>query len=184
MLAKIAVTVLAIVVVLAVVVALRPSEFRIARSRVIAAPASVIYAQLADLHAWARWMPFDEMDPTVTKTFAGPATGVGSSYEYRGEKIGTGRMTITGLTPDRRVDVLAEFVKPMVARNEVAFTLEPRAGSTTVTWAMTGRNDFIGKAFGLFVDIDKMVGKDFERGLANLGRVAEQNLRAIDVAAR
>lgn len=177
MLLKLAFTALAIVVVLLVVVALRPAAFRVARSRIVTAPADVVFAQIANLHAWERWMPFDAMDPTVVKTFSGPATGVGSSYHYRGQKIGEGRMTIIALVPGHRVDVRAEFVTPMRATNRVELALRRVASGVEVTWAMNGTHSFVGKAFSFVLDIDAMVGKDFERGLENLGRVAEAEAR-------
>jgi len=172
MLIKIAVGLLIVVTLLVVVIASRPSAFRIARSLTIAAPANVIFALLADFHRWGTWSPYDKLDPDTRKSFEGAASGVGAIYHYIGAKIGEGRMTITESEPATRLAIRAEFIKPFAAINEILFTLEPTAGGTSVTWAMTGHNNFAFKAFSLFVNVDQMIGKEFETGLADLAVVA------------
>jgi hypothetical protein len=129
---------------------------------------------MADLHQWKDWVTYDRMDPKMVRTFSGPEQGVGSSYHFAGPKIGEGRMSIAALEHDRRVGVTAEFIKPFTATNLVEFTINPAApGNVVVTWAISGRNTFVTKAFSLFVNMDKMMGRDFETGLAELKRITE-----------
>jgi uncharacterized protein YndB with AHSA1/START domain len=173
MLVKIGLGVLALVAVLLVVIATRPAAFRIERSATIAAPPEVVYAQIEDLHRWERWNPFEKGDASLRKTFEGSPAGVGSAYHYVSDHQGEGRMTLTDLQPQRRVGVRAEFIKPMAATHDIEFTLRPAPGGVTVTWAMSGRNPFLGKAVSLFVDMDRMVGGQFEQGLADLKRLSE-----------
>ena len=178
MLAKIGLGVLVLVAVLLVVIATRPAAFRIERSATIAAPAEVVYAQIGDLHRWERWNPFEKGDASMRKTFEGSPAGVGSAYHYVSDHAGEGRMTLTDLRPNQRVGVRAQFIKPMAATNDIEFTLKPAAGGVTVTWAMSGRNPFLGKAVSLFVNMDRMVGGQFEKGLADLKQVSEAEARS------
>lgn len=173
MLAKIGLGALALVAILLVVIATRPAAFRIERSATIAAPAEVVFAQIEDLHRWERWNPFEKGDASMRKTFEGSPAGIGSAYHYVSDHSGEGRMTLTDLQPNRRVGVRAEFIKPLAATNDVEFTLRPGPQGVTVTWAMSGRNPFLGKAISLFINMDRMVGGQFEQGLADLKRLSE-----------
>ena len=177
MLIKILFVVAAVVVVLAVTIATRPSAFRIQRSVIISAPARVVFAHLEDFHRWSEWSPYEKLDPAAQKSYSGPATGPGSAFHYVGKKLGEGRMTVTGVRPNELVAVRAEFIKPFAATNQIEFTLTPApaARGVRVTWAMSGNNNFVFKAFGLVVNIDRMLGKEFESGLADLKRVSEQD---------
>ncbi|HEX8831211.1 MAG TPA: SRPBCC family protein [Longimicrobium sp.] len=177
MLAKIGIGAAVLLVVLLIAIATRPATFAVRRSAVIAAPAEVVYAQIQDLHRWPAWMTYDRMDPAIRRTYEGPAQGVGAAYHYVSDKVGEGRMTITELRPHERVAVEARFIKPMAATNQVEFTLAPAQGGTRVTWAISGRNTFMSKAFSLFVNLDRMIGRDFETGLADLKRVSENEAR-------
>ena len=175
MVLKIALTILAVVVVLVAVIAARPAAFRVARSTIIAAPADVVFAQLNDFHRWLAWSPYEKIDPAMTRSFEGPGAGVGAVYQYAGDrKVGKGRLTLIESQPNRRVAIRAEFLEPFVATNLIELTLEPRAEGVAVTWAMSGNNTFIFKAFSLLVNVDRMVGGEFERGLADLKRVSEE----------
>jgi hypothetical protein len=109
-------------------------------------------------------------------SYLGAPSGTGSTFHYVGKKAGEGRMTITDVRPNELVAIRAQFVAPMKATNQIAFTLKPAPGGVIVTWAMNGRNNFVFKAFGLVVNVDKLVGKDFENGLAALKRVSEQQV--------
>ncbi|MBM4384588.1 MAG: SRPBCC family protein [Deltaproteobacteria bacterium] len=154
-------------------VATRPSEFRIERSTTIAAPSEIVFEEIDDFRRWAAWSPWEKMDPAMKREYSGPASGVGATYHWIGnEQVGEGRMTIVESAP-ARVAIRLEFVTPMKATNDVTLELGPAAGGTDVTWAMTGKNDFMAKAAGLFMDVDAMVGADFERGLADLTKVVE-----------
>jgi hypothetical protein len=154
-------------------VASRPSEFRIERATTIAAPGALVFEELNDFRRWAAWSPWEKLDPAMKREYAGPPAGVGATYHWVGnDEVGEGRMTITESAP-ARVGIRLEFIAPMQATNDVTFELGPAAGGTDVTWAMTGHNDFMAKAAGLFMDIDALVGADFARGLADLTQVVE-----------
>jgi hypothetical protein len=156
-------------VALAGYIATRPSDFRIARSRVVAAPPDVVHAYVNDFRTWSRWSPWEALDPAMKRELSGPATGPGASYAWWGNaKAGEGRMTITDSRPPHGVTIRLEFVKPWKATNTAQFDFAPSGAGTSVTWAMSGRNGFAAKAFSLFMDVDRLVGSEFERGLANL----------------
>jgi uncharacterized protein YndB with AHSA1/START domain len=174
MLKKILAFVVAAVALLLAVIATRPADFKVERSRTVAAPPAVVYDQIADFGRWAAWSPWAKLDPAMKATVSGAPAAVGHGYAWAGnDKVGEGRMTIAALEPGRRVDIRLEFQKPMAAENPTTFALAPEGAGTRVTWTMTGHNGFVGRAFTLFMDMDKMVGGDFERGLASLQGVAE-----------
>ena len=169
MLMRMLVVVVATVAVVAVVVARQPSEFRVVRSAVIPAPPAVVFEQINDLRKWDAWSPWEKVDPTMKKTFAGPSAGVGASFSWVGNsEVGEGRLTIVDSRAPERVGIRLDMVKPIAASNAVEFTLVPEGAHTRVTWSMTGQNGFVSKAIGLVIDMDRMVGGQFERGLANL----------------
>ena len=157
-----------------ILVLTRPADFRLTRSTIIAAPPAVVFAQVNDFHQWQAWSPWAKMDPNAMNTFEGPPQGVGSKFSWAGNnKVGAGSMTITESRPSDLVQLRLEFIRPFTATNRTEFTFQPQDGKTLVTWTMTGQNNFIAKAFSLFMDCEKMVGPDFEKGLANLKAVAE-----------
>lgn len=163
---------------LAAFVATRPAEFRIARSRTLAAPPSVVHAYVNDFRKWSEWSPFERLDPAMKKEFSGPPAGPGAVYAWSGNaKAGQGRMTILDSRPAQSVTIRLEFFKPWTATNTAQFDFVPDGPGTTVTWAMTGRNNFMAKAFSLAFDMDKMLGADFERGLANLDAATAAPMR-------
>lgn len=155
--------------------ATRPSSFRVQRSTAIKAPPEKIFPFIDDFHAWTAWSPYEKIDPALKRTYAGAPRGQGAVYEWEGNnKVGRGRMEITGSAPPGRVTIALHFMKPFEARNVAEFTLEPRGDATTVTWAMHGPSPFMAKVMGIFMSMDSMVGKQFEEGLANLKAVAEK----------
>jgi hypothetical protein len=163
-----------IVVVFVAVVAMRPAEFRIWRSATIAAPAPDLFAQVNDFHNWEAWSPWAKLDPTMKQTYEGAPAGSGAIYSWAGNgKVGEGRMTVTLSHPSDLIRINLEFLKPFKATNIAEFTFKPEGNQTVVTWSMSGRNNFMLKAFGLFMNMDKMVGGDFEKGLANMKSVVE-----------
>jgi hypothetical protein len=171
-----------LVIVLAVVAVLvyaskQPPTFRIERSTRIAAPMLQVAEQIDDFRAWQKWSPWENIDPTLQRTFSGADAGVGAIYEWDSKgKAGAGRMEITEMRagPERSlISIKLDFVKPLKASNTAEFTLTPTDAGTDLTWAMFGPSLYVSKVMGLFVDIDKMVGKDFEAGLAALKRNAE-----------
>lgn len=165
-----------LVIGLVVLVACQPATFRIERSILINADAATIFPCVNDLHRWDAWSPWARRDPAMKKTFDGPAAGVGAIYAWSGNnEVGEGRMTITTSEPDAKILLKLEFLKPFPATNTTEFTFAPGKGKgrTIVTWAMTGTNNFLGKFFSLIMNMDKMVGPDFEQGLQQLKQLAE-----------
>jgi hypothetical protein len=163
-----------LVVLFIIVVATRPDSFRVTRSATVTAPAAVVFEQVNDLHKWEAWNPWLKLDPSCKMTYEGPAAGVGAGYTWVGNnKIGEGRMTITESRPNEVIRFNLEFLKPFKANNTAEFTFKPDGNQTTISWSMAGKRNFVFKAFGLFVDCDKMVGRDFEKGLADLKAAAE-----------
>jgi hypothetical protein len=174
MLKKIMIGLIVVLAIFAVVVAMQPADFRVTRSATIAAPASVVFEQVNDFHKWEAWSPWAKMDPNMKATYSGPPAGTGASYAWSGNsKVGEGRMTITESVPSQLIKINLEFLKPMKATNPTEFTFQPSGDQTNVTWTMSGRNGFISKAFCLFMNMDKMVGGDFEKGLAQIKMIAE-----------
>lgn len=171
--------VIAVVLVLVMVIALQPGEFSISRSTTMGAPPAVVFAQVNRLQNWEAWSPWAEKDPGMTSAYEGPESGEGASHAWDGNSdVGAGTLTITESTAPEQIRLRLEFKRPMAATNEVLFTFEPVDEGTKVTWTMTGENGFVGKAFGLVVDMDNMVGGDFEQGLANLKAVVEAEANA------
>jgi Polyketide cyclase / dehydrase and lipid transport len=175
MLGKLLLGLVIVVVVLAVVVATRPSTFHVERSILITASPESVFAQVNDFRSWAAWSPWEKLDPKMEKTFSGPSAGAGAIYAWNSDnrKVGQGRMTIERSDLPSSVSVKLEFIKPFTATNTVTFTMIPVATQTRTTWAMDGHNGFLGKLFHLVMNMDRMVGGDFERGLAALKSVAE-----------
>jgi hypothetical protein len=171
--------IIAIVVVVAIVALLgyaatKPSSFRYARSTVIKAPPETIFAQIEDFHRWGAWSPYEKLDPAMARTFSNPASGVGATYAWDSKgKAGVGNMKITQALAPSRLVLDLNFVKPFTAHNKAIFTLEPQGDATRVTWAMEGRAPYVAKLMGVFFNMDKMVGADFEAGLASLKAQAE-----------
>jgi hypothetical protein len=174
MLTKILVALGAIVVVFLVTVATRPSEFRVARTATIGAPAPAVFAQVNDFHRWEAWNPWAKIDPAMKHTYEGAPAGTGSIYTWRGNhEVGEGRMTITESRPSDVIRIRLEFEKPFRGTSNAEFTFKPEGDRTVVTWSMVGHNDFIAKAVHLFMDMDRMIGGNFEKGLVDMKSVLE-----------
>jgi hypothetical protein len=179
MLKKLLFGLIVIGLVFAVIVANQPSGFRVTRSMAMSAPASVVFAQVNDLHKWKAWSPWAKLDPNATETHEGPASGPGSTMRWAGNmKVGEGSMTIVESHPHDLIRFKLEFLKPMAATNTAEFTFTPQGKQTLVTWSMSGHNNFVGKAMGLVMNCDKMIGGQFETGLANLKSIVEAGKRA------
>lgn len=171
---KVLLVLAALIALFLVVVSMQPAEFTITRSTTINAPDSVIFGLVNDFHRWDAWSPWAKLDPDMKVTYGGPAAGAGATYAWTGNsKVGEGRMTILESTPSSKVRINLEFLKPFAATNLTEFTMAPGTGGTAVTWAMSGRNNFMSKAFGLVMNMDKTVGADFEKGLAQMKSAAE-----------
>jgi hypothetical protein len=174
MLKKILAVVVVLVVALLALVATRPAGFRVERSVVIEESPVALYTAVADFRTWERWSPWARLDPAQKTTFGGTATQVGATYDWAGnDKVGSGRMTVTEVHPPRQVKIKLEFIKPWPSTSETVFDLYAEKGGTRVVWTMRGDLDFMGKAMSLVSDMDKLIGPDFERGLATLKKGAE-----------
>ncbi len=175
MLFKILIGIVVVLLLLAAFIATRPSEFRITRSATIAAPPELVFAHVNDFHNWKAWSPWEKLDPELKRTYEGPSAGAGTIYSWVGNKqVGEGRMTITDSQPSEQIGIKLEFIRPFAATNATLFTFKPQGDQTLVTWSMTGQNHFCAKAFCLFMNMDKMIGGDFEKGLAEIKAVAEK----------
>ena len=178
MLVKVLIGVAGVLVLFAAVAATRPSAYHVERTLTVDASADVVFGVLNDLHQFAGVMVLfgDRLissDPTMEKAFHGPPSGVGQSFAWKGKDAGKGKLTIEESVPGRKVDMKLEFVEPMKSTATNAFTLSGAPTGTTVTWAMDGNHNFIGKALGMFMNMDRMLGSDIEKGLAQLKTVAE-----------
>ena len=171
----IAIVVLVLVAAVLIFAATRPDTFRVQRSTSIKAPPEKIFALINDLHSFNTWNPYEKKDPAMKRTYSGAASGKGAIYEWDGNKdIGQGRMEITDTSPPSKVTFQLDFIKPFEAHNIAEFKLEPAGDATNVTWAMHGPSPYVHKLMGVFFNMNKMIGKDFEDGLANLKNVAEK----------
>lgn len=162
-------------------VSLRPDTFRITRAGVIDAPPEAIYPHINDLHNWNAWSPWARLDPDAKSSFDGSPLGPGASMSWSGNnKVGAGKMTIKESSQNERIRIKLEFTKPMQAVNDVQFDLKPISDTRTeVVWTMSGHHEFMGKAMGVLMNMDKMVGGQFEQGLANLKMVVEAGAKAL-----
>src|SRR4051794_2119008 len=166
--------VIAVVAVL-VIAATKPDTFRVARSITVKAPPDKIFPLINDFRSWTTWSPYENKDPNMKRTYGPTTAGKGATYAWDGDKnVGQGRMEIMESTQPSKVAVDLQFLRPFENRCIAEFTMQPGADGTTVTWAMSGKNLFIGKVMSTFMNMDKMVGNDFEVGLANLKTLAEK----------
>lgn len=172
-LAWILVAVAGLLAALVVYAATKPGAFTLTRSTHIDAPAARIYPFIEDFRQWTRWSPWETIDPVLERKYSGAEKGVGAAYEWNGPKAGRGRMEINEVTPDSRVRLNLDFIKPFRAHNTVVFTLYERGGGTDVTWSMTGEQGLMSKVISVFMSMDKIVGRSFDDGLAAMKRVSE-----------
>ncbi len=174
MLLNISIGVAILLTIFLIVAATRPAAFRFERSITLSAPPSVALSYINDLHRWQEMSPYMALDPAARYTFAGPPAGVGASMAWVGNnKIGQGKITVIENRPDELVRMKLEFLKPFACNNTAEFTAKLVGNQTHFTWAMFGESTFMSKAMGLIVNMDKMIGSQFEEGLANLKRLAE-----------
>lgn len=164
------------VLLLAAVIQFQPARFSVTRSITLAAAPADAFAQVNDFHNWDAWSPWARLDPSMKTTFEGPTSGAGSIYRWTGDgKVGEGNMTIQESVPSSRVRIRLEFVKPFASVADTAFDFAASGAGTTVTWTMSGDNDFVSKAMCLFTGgMDRMIGPDFEKGLAQMKAVVEK----------
>ena len=153
--------------------ATRPDTFRLERSISISTPPEKVFALISDLRLFNTWNPFAAMDPTQVISYEAQTVGVGAAYSWKGDKSGAGRMEVAELMPAQRVTMKLDFSKPFEAHNRVDFSIQPQANGCHVTWTMSGPNAYFNKLMQVFFSMEKIVGGDFERGLASLKTLAE-----------
>ena len=154
--------------------ATRPDHYHVERSATIGAAPAVVFAQVNDLRRWDDWSPWAKLDPAMKLTYTGPESGKDASYAWAGnDKVGEGRMTITESEPDAHVGLRLEFIKPWTETCQSDFALASTGDATNVTWGIDGTHTYVSKIFCVFMDMDKMIGTDFEKGLAQLKTAAE-----------
>jgi hypothetical protein len=178
-LAKIVVGVAIVLILFVVVVVTRLSVYHVERKLEVAAPADRVFVVLNDLHQFLGVLvlfgsPWETIDPNMQQTFEGPAPGSGQSYAWSGKKAGKGNMAIEESVPGQKVSIKVAFEKPMASTAISTFTLAPTPTGCFVTWSMDGNHNFVGKALGVFMNMDKMLGNDIEKGLARLKTIAER----------
>jgi Polyketide cyclase / dehydrase and lipid transport len=157
-----------------VMAAMQPNDFRITRSLAMTAAAADVFPHVNDFHKWDAWSPWAKLDPAMKQTFAGAPAGAGAIYSWDGNKqVGSGRMTILDSLPSERVRIKLEFMRPFACTHTAEFTFKPEGDLTLVTWSMFGTKTFMFKAFGLIMSMDKMLGGEFEKGLAKMKVAAE-----------
>jgi uncharacterized protein YndB with AHSA1/START domain len=170
-------TIVIVVLIIAILIyaATKPNTFRIQRSANIKAPPGKVFVLINDHHNWAAWSPWEKLDPAMKKTFSGPVSGEGATFEWEGNsKAGAGRSEIIESSSPAKIVMKLDFLKPFKAHNTAEFTLEKKGSSTELTWAMYGPQPYMAKVMGTLIDCDGMVGKQFEEGLANLKALAEK----------
>ena len=174
MLTKILIVVALLIIVLLIIITMQPPSYTVVRSASMVAPPPAVFAQVNDFHNWEAWSPWAKLDPSMKQSFQGAPEGTGAIYSWVGDKkVGEGRMTITESHPNDLVQINLEFIKPFASTAGTEFTFKPDGNQTSVTWTMSGKKNFMAKAFGLFMSMDKMIGRDFEKGLAQMKSVVE-----------
>jgi carbon monoxide dehydrogenase subunit G len=172
---RIVAIVVALIVAILVYATTRPDTFRVQRSTTIKATPEKIFALINDFRAWSAWSPYDKLDPGMTKTVGNVAAGPGAVYEWEGNnKVGKGRMEIIESSPSSKILIKLDFVRPMEGHNTAEFALEPIGSETRVTWSIQGPCPYMSKLMGIFMNMDTLIGKEFENGLGNLKAIAEK----------
>lgn len=174
MLKKILIGIAAVLVLFVIIVAMQPAQYRVTRTATIPAAPAVVFDHVNDLHKWQAWSPWEKLDPAMKRTFEGPQSGTGASYGWVGNKeVGEGKMSITESRANELVRLKLEFIKPFASTALTEFTFKPEGDKTAVSWTMSGDKSFISKAFCLFMNMDKMIGGDFEKGFEGLKSVVQ-----------
>jgi uncharacterized protein YndB with AHSA1/START domain len=174
--------ILSIAVVLAIAIAIvlilamtKPDRFRVERAAAIKAPPEKIFALIDDFHQWRSWSPWEDRDPALKRTYEGAERGKGAVYAWDGNKnVGAGRMEILTAAAPSTIVIKLDFIRPFEGHNTAEFTMQPQGGTTNVIWAMHGPAPLMHKVMQVFMNMDRMIGKDFETGLANLKTAAER----------
>ena len=174
-LAIIAVIVVVVVAGILIHAATKPDSFRVQRATSIKAPPDKVFALINDFKAWPLWSPYEKKDPAMTRSYGAVTAGKGATYAWQGDKnVGQGSMEILEASPPRKILIKLDFLKPFEAHNTAEFVLEPNGDTTSVTWAIHGPSPYMSKVMSTFINLDNMIGKDFEQGLANLKAAVEK----------
>jgi uncharacterized protein YndB with AHSA1/START domain len=176
------IAILAVVLAIAIAIVLilaaaKPNTFSVQRATLVKAPPEKIFPLINDFHQWATWSPWENKDPAMKRTFSGSPSGRGAVYAWDGNKnVGAGRMEILDATSPSKITIKLDFFKPFEGHNTAEFTMLPQgdAATTNITWVMHGPAPFMSKVMQVFMNIDNMIGKDFEIGLTNLKRLTEK----------
>ncbi len=172
---KIALVIVALIAIVLIYATTRPDSFSVQRTATIKAPPEKVFALINDFHHWPAWSPWEKLDPAMKRTHSGATSGKGAVYAWVGNSdVGEGRMEIVDSVPSSKVDIKLDFITPFESKNTTLFTLQPQGDSTQVTWLMQGPAPYVTQLMTVFVSMDKMIGKDFEAGLANLKANAEK----------
>ncbi len=164
----------ALLALLVIFIAFRPSEYTVTRTGKMQAPPAQVFEQVNDFRKWTAWSPWENIDPNLQRTHSGAAQGVGAKYHWVGDKnVGEGEMTITESRPSDLIRIKLEFIKPFASICDTLFTFQPEGDQTVMTWKMEGKHSFMPKAMCLFMNMDKMLGDQFEKGLANMKGLVE-----------
>jgi hypothetical protein len=175
---KIAIVVVVSIGALLVYAAARPDALHVQRTATIKAAPEQIFPLINDFHRWTAWSPYEQVDPSMSRAYSGARSGKGAVYEWNGNSnVGQGRMEITDASHPSRVTIKLDFIKPLEGHDVAQFALVSQGDATQVTWTMEGPTPYVGKLIGIFVDMDKMIGSQFETGLANLKTIAERGAR-------
>ena len=173
MLLEILIGIAVVIALLAIFIATRPATFSMSRSATMAASPATVFNQVNDFHKWEAWSPWAKLDPNCKNSFESPTSGKGTKFAWDGNKdVGAGNMEIVESAPSDHIKIRLEFIRPFAAVNDTLFTFKPIGDKTNVTWTMSGKNNFMAKAISLFMDCDKMVGPQFEQGLASMEQAA------------
>ena len=167
--------VLAIAIAIVLILAMaKPDRFRVERAAAIEAPPEKIFVLIDDFHQWRSWSPWEDRDPAMKRTYEGAERGKGAVYAWNGNKnVGAGRMEILTAAAPSTIVIKLDFIRPFEGHNTAEFTMQPQGGATNVIWAMHGPAPLMHKVMQVFMNMDRMIGKDFETGLANLKTAAE-----------
>ena len=175
MLKKILIVLVVVVIGVVGFASTKPDTFEVHRSATMKAPAAKVFGLISDFHNWGSWSPWEKLDPAMKKTNSGAPSGKGAIYEWEGnDQVGKGRMEITDMTAPSKIIIKLDFFKPFEAHNTAEYTIETKGDSCEVTWGMHGPQPLMAKVMCLFMNMDAMIGKDFERGLGNLKTLAEK----------
>jgi carbon monoxide dehydrogenase subunit G len=173
--AIIAVVLAIAIAILLILAATKPDTFTVQRATAVKAPPETIFPLINDFRQWGTWSPYETKDPAMKRSYSGAASGNGAVYAWQGNKnVGSGRMEILDSSAPSKIVIKLDFFAPFEGHNTAEFTMLPQGDVTNVTWLMHGPVPFMAKIMHVLMNIDRMVGKDFEVGLANLKRLTEK----------